>query len=123
VWIRYENRKGVWGHDPFRNTLTYTGTGGCGAYDGLWSRVSNAHFRKYGHGQTALHPKPDIYSWDYCFYGDDFPTVKSLWDADRAFDLIRNPELSPNTQHDFRWEDPDVLAADQAFLESMTYTV
>ena len=42
VWIRYKSDKETWGSDPFRATLTHTGAGGWGSYDGPWQKISRA---------------------------------------------------------------------------------
>lgn len=107
VWIRYSKPIKSFGSEPFRNTLTYTGTGGWGSYNGPWAAVSTARYKN-----KDAYPEPQIYSWDYRFFDSDFPGLET----GRAFDRIRGATID---QHSFRWDNAELAVSDSEFLASM----
>jgi hypothetical protein len=118
VWIRYVDRVDGYGSDKFNTTLTYTGTGGWGGYDGPFQAISTARFKRYGNmykGKDA-YPEPQVYSWDYRFFDLDWPLINQQFEAE---DIIK--KLSgKDTQkwvHKFEWQDPTVVEADKKFIE------
>ena len=82
VWVRYTNDfSNSFGSDPFDRTLTYTGTGGDGGYDGPWSTIIHTHFNRYGHGKTdGMYPKINAYSWDFKIFDYDWPELSDVLD-------------------------------------------
>lgn len=119
VWIRYDynystkNSVSHWGSDPFRDTLTYTGTGGFGDYDGPWSRVCFVYNndRKNRKTKKPAYPEPMVYSWDYRFYDSDFPNLG-------MGQMFAKLASKPLDSHNYLWEDPETLAADREYIES-----
>jgi hypothetical protein len=117
VWIRYgdEHRNGF-GSDPFGITLTYPGTGGWGSYSGPFQKISKARFARYGHRHNPEdYPEPQIYSWDYRFYEDDWPAVKDWVEKQKVVAALTN--TAPKTSHKFEWWDPAIRARDDQFLK------
>lgn len=106
VWIRYSKPTAGFGSGLFKGTLTHTGTGGFGSYDGPWKLVSSAY-----HKSTAkhLHSEPQIYSWDYRFFDSDFPGLN----MGRAFDLLAGKTAD---HHHYLWEDPDIEWDDKQLI-------
>ena len=109
VWIRYAEESYTWGSEPFEKTLTHTGTGGAGAYNGPWATVASARWKAYGLKQgNDLYPEIHCYSWDYRFYLADWPGI-ALWVEKQQLwsELSGKPW---QTSHRFSWTDPEVLA-------------
>jgi hypothetical protein len=113
VWIRYRDpRRKV---NSFARTLTYSGTGGAGSYHGPWQEVASQCFERYGLIKSPdRYPEVNHYSWTYEFFEADWPLIaqwahkKALWE-----ELSGKPW---QRSHAFQWTDPDVLAADKAFI-------
>jgi len=112
VWIRYAAPDRGFGSDAFHETLTDTGTGGFGSYDGPWTGISKVRWETYGYKTRGknVYPEPQIYSWGYRFYDSDWPDLYK----DDLFDIIANkPKV--NT-HKFLWNDPKVEQSDTEFI-------
>jgi hypothetical protein len=77
VWVRYRYERGyTFGSDPFRRSLTHTGTGGGGAYNGPWAHVSNVRFHRLGYdNSTNVFAPVACYSWDFRIFDYDWPEV------------------------------------------------
>jgi hypothetical protein len=81
IWIRYArgfNPGLLFGSEPLETTLTYTGTGGNGLYDGPWSLADSQYFQLFGHRDEDPQgrvKRPNCYSWDYKFFLEDFPAL------------------------------------------------
>lgn len=129
VWIRYDNTsaKGIgFGSDPFSITMSHTGTGGGGSYDGLWKQIATAHYKKFGHlgSKSKVHQRPELYSWDYKIFVDDWPLIKEFINndsrvvtANNTFRILNNQQPKAyNLSHSFAWEDPATKLADDEFL-------
>lgn len=116
VWIRYDynhatkNSVGHWGSDPFRGTLTYTGTGGFGGYGGPWDRIYSCYHINRTNRKLPAYPEPMIYSWDYHFFDSDFPNLST----GLVFAKLAGKPLD---SHYYLWEDPGTLAADREYIE------
>lgn len=68
VWIRYANNAQGFGSDGFRETKTYTGTGGAGSYGGPWDSVYCHEYYARRLGLEIERPSVEwCYSWDYRF--------------------------------------------------------
>ena len=142
VWIRYESDPDFMSmSDSFAATLTHTGTGGGGSYEGLWSTISTAEYRTQTHPKDRRHktihayPAVRCYSFDYRFFQSDFPLLhtdpKILLAAEyEAFekeqdDLELWNKLQGNyflrekfeLDHHFEWEDPETKAKDDKFIK------
>jgi hypothetical protein len=116
VWLRIkENKQTSFASDLFSRTLTYTGTGGGGAYDGPFRNVASAHWLRYGYKRpTNQYPEPLIYSYDYRFYDADWPLASNETGQQILADKLRN-RVSRH-RHRFEWQDPDTLARDLEFI-------
>lgn len=115
VWIRYKKDFNTFGSDPFRNTLTYPGTGGFGCYNGPWTKLMAARYEKKASKST----EPQVYSWDYRFFEDDWPGIlQDQLYKDMLFNAIKNPDTSVNMHHVFEWQDPEVVKSDREFLDN-----
>jgi hypothetical protein len=117
VWIRYASLShGSWGSDALKNTLTHTGTGGAGSYDGPWTAVSKARFERHGHKHGPnVYPDIQAYSWDYRIYDQDWPGVTESYSKQHMWNILSNKSQGVPC-HEFLWEDPLTKAADRKFL-------
>jgi len=119
VWIRYASPMyGTHGSEAFKGTLTHTGTGGSGTYNGPWTAVSKTRFDRYGlRCGPDIYPPIDAYSWDYRIYDQDWPLVTQSYSKQQMWNILSNSNKSQGvTTHDFLWEDPSTKAADRKFL-------
>lgn len=123
VWVRYENKQGYsFGSDPFKRSLTHTGTGGGGAYDGPWESVSHARWIRHGHSRdVGLFPEVNCFSWDFRIYDADWPLVTEniidQFEKEVMWATLSNQAVPRSPQHKFLWEDPATQVADETFLE------
>lgn len=140
VWIRFAKGPDFFGMSrEFSDTLTHTGTGGGGSYDGLWTAISTASYntRKRVNSDSIhtkyiyKYPELECYSWDYKIFLSDFPGIAAPIspaevaheleeDRKRTWAKIKGTYYHPKTfvyKHHFEYEDPIVKAADEAFLE------
>lgn len=116
VWIRYDPGPETFGSDPFRATLTYTGTGGFGGYGGPWERISQARYEAHGHGCSPdFYPEPKIYSWDYRFFAADWPGPGGVIEKQQMWDRLGD-KPSQQFHHRFLWEDPEIREKDHEFM-------
>jgi hypothetical protein len=118
VWIRYAEEPNTWGSEPFEKTLTHTGTGGAGSYNGNpWHEISSARWQTYGHRQGAgMYPEIHCYSWDYRLYLADWPGIADWVEKQQLWsELSRKPW---QRSHSFTWTDDEVLAADREFIRN-----
>ena len=120
VWVRYATRINVFGSDPFQYTLTYPGTGGWGAYSGPWSGLYHLWYTQTKESAQA-YPEPQIYSWDYRIFGQDWPAVARSYEAQDTWAALQGQTVVHAT-HRFRWEDPSTNVRDQAFMDSLKET-
>ncbi len=116
VWIRYAKYPYSFGSSPFEKTLTHTGTGGAGSYDGLWRSICSAHYNRYGHVKSKdQYPEPQCYSWDYRIFDADWPALTEQLEKERVWNrLADRPDR--NLRHEFSWTDPETLVEDSAFI-------
>lgn len=117
VWIRYSEECRSFGSDPFTKTLTFTGTGGAGDYNGPWRQVSNHRWNRYKDMRRIpkdAYPEIKQYSWDYRFYDYDWPAL-ALWVEKQKMwgELSGQPWQN---RHRFEWTDEETLAKDAAFI-------
>lgn len=118
VWIRYNEDCKQWGSTPFSRTLTHTGTGGGGGYDGPWEDISNYRYRRYGHKRSKdMYPTINCYSWDYRFYDMDWPLLQRFYEEEEMVAKLKNLNPILAARHRFEWNDPVVVAADEAFKQ------
>lgn len=115
VWIRYSCDPPHFGSSDFVNSsLTYTGTGGFGSYNGPWSCISAAYskFQPMKNNTDFL-----IYSWDYKIFASDWPLVASQVEGLRLLDKLQSDFDQPY-KHFFLWEDPVTKMDDEKFLRT-----
>jgi hypothetical protein len=123
VWIRFNKDHDASWHDGFASdhfpaTLTYTGTGGAGAYNGPWSAICSAWYQTvWGKRKSIRYPEPECLSWDYRFFDSDWPMLMEGYEKQRVWDILSDRDTAIPT-HNFLWEDPEVKAADQLFLNT-----
>ena len=110
VWVRYSNENKSLGCDPFPATLTHTGSGGWGGYDGPWQAIESAHFKRYRNNSKLA-----LYSWDYSIFDLDWPEIIDIRDQ-IMMDMFEGKAVMSTIQHKFLWEDPATKAADEVFL-------
>jgi hypothetical protein len=135
VWIRYDSNKDFgFGSDPFRETMSHTGTGGGGSYDGEWKAIASAHFKTYGHNRKSPILRPELFSWDYKIFLDDWPLsgplIKELISKETDAMELRNtykilanqPKEVFKLEHKYSWNDPATVLADEAFLKEFHLT-
>jgi len=131
VWVRFTNDsdKSGFGSDPFRNSLTYTGTGGFGGYGGPWEEFASKRYRAPKRFKQ-LAPEPQIYSWDYKFFLEDFPAfadgvgaeiIAHEEEEDRhAVWAKLNKQYYKRKEyvltHTKTWQDPEQVTKDEEFL-------
>ena len=120
VWIRYADEPNVWGGKPFEKTLTHTGTGGYGSYDGPWAAITSARWKtygQYGYKRGAdMYPEIHCYSWDYRIYLADWPAIADWVEKQKLLSALS--EKLWQTSHKFNWTDEEVLAADTEFIRN-----
>jgi hypothetical protein len=128
VWLRLKSGPCGFASELTCKTLTHTGTGGGGSYDGLWQPLAAAHYKTYGHTrQEDQYPYPCIYGWDYRFFLSDFPDLNKLImveqesvDKRNNWKFLKEGSHHPEKliiQHKFGWEDTNTAAADAEFLK------
>ena len=103
IWYRLKTNSRGFGSDCVSRTLTYTGTGGMGSYNGPWSNL-------------YLNPAECFYSYDYKFFDDDWPTATAGEFKKILFDVIKDGEM-PSMQHVFLWEDEETKIKDKELIE------
>ena len=116
VWIRYQDEPySFLCSGSFKKTLTHTGSGGAGAYDGPSSAIGSARFRRYGHGEPkGAYPEIHCYSWDYRFYDLDWPEIAKAYEKSKVINHLGGP--APVKDHYFCWTDPETEHCDNEFL-------
>lgn len=118
VWLRVsESPERGWVSDFFKRSLTYTGTGGGGSYQGPWTDIASAQFHTYGYRENPDFPSPNIYSWDYKIFSDDYPLILDTWVKDNLFDVIKTNDTTIRMSSDLEWTDPETKAQDDQFLD------
>ena len=117
VWIRYrEDPYSFSASGAFEKTLTFTGTGGGGSYDGPSAAISSARFHRYGHSRPKnAYPEIHCFSWDYRFYDLDWPELATWVEKMKMWAELSGQKWT--ARHRFDWANPDVIAEDNAFME------
>lgn len=138
-WIRYaEETKDVFGSTGnLRKSLTHTGSGGGGSYNGPWVEICTAAFQA---GRSGLPQKDDLFalpipttkcfSTDYTIFLADHPglDIESAiaahnlqQDKDEIWHAVSGTRWTRQQfqlNHKFQWEDPATKAADEEFIEN-----
>ncbi len=122
VWIRTAKpiRSGTWMSNMFDTSLSYTGTGGGGSYNGKWADISKARYLKYESGKRnkseVVYPKVQCWSWDYKIFCSDFPAIIDEHTKSLLFDTIKNGNKKIVLNSTKLWEDAATAHADEMFL-------
>lgn len=115
VWIRYGDmpkRPGYMpGSDPFCRSLTYTGTGGSGGYNGPWT-ASYSQWHRHKNVLSPEFPEPMIYSWDYKFFLADWPELEKIVAQQRLLDSLVGENWAFEW-HRYLWTDPEYIERDR----------
>ena len=118
VWIRFNKDHDGFASDHFPATLTYTGTGGAGAYNGPWSAIYSAWWNTHLDDRKSIkYPEPECLSWDYRFFDSDWPMLMEEYEKQRVWDILGDRDTAIPT-HNFLWEDPEIKAADELFMKT-----
>lgn len=124
VWVRYRDKtiaNKMWSYTPFAATLTHTGTGGSGSYNGSWAPICRAHYEMERNNFLKHMPvkieKPACYSWDYKIFEYDWPVVAYNKEQEQLVAILSDKIDSFPTTHKFHWVDPEVDKADKKFLK------
>jgi len=116
VWIRYKEEPVGFGSDAFARTLTYTGTGGAGGYQGPWEEIGAARFKRFERSLTKAHySRIPSYSWDYRIYQSDWPIIDEKIRQDLMFHKLADTQM-PAIRHKFLWQDPAMVISDTEFM-------
>jgi hypothetical protein len=113
VWYRFSGPHGGFGSDALRNSLTYTGTGGAGGYDGPWERLCH---QVYEH-QKKYKTRIDVhcYSYDYRFFLSDWPLLENMVRQEQTLALLSDRVF--HCEHRFGWDDPVQVERDRQVLD------
>lgn len=124
IWVRFKQQP-ISSSDIIIPTLTHTGSGGAGSYNGIWDNVSIAHHKLYGYKQPST--RPHCYSWDWKFFLSDWPGMEKFlqpiideYEKQRNWSILKNPGAVVKRfkfEHEYEWTDPDTKMADQILLE------
>lgn len=120
VWVRYCKRSAFFSDYDFRHTLTHTGTGGYGSYDGPWDGIINAVYNAYGHMNLGSKREQMIgypLSYDYKIFLADFPAINQTVYDTIVFNALKDEEVSIN--HYFLWNDPERIIQDKNLLKEI----
>jgi hypothetical protein len=123
VWIRYTEECRSFGSSPFEKTLTHTGTGGAGGYNGPWQAVAHHRWERYGNMRRVpkdVYPEIKHYSWDYRFYDLDWPLLAHWVEKQKMWAELSGQPW--DNSHRFEWTDPEILAADAKFIAECATT-
>jgi len=110
VWIRYKTNTRSFGSDPFSQSLTYTGTGGAGAYSGPWAGIARCCYK------NRIKPEPTLFSWDYRIFEDDWPELAEARQRQAVWDLLCGNDNA--NFHIFKWDDPETVIADREIMKN-----
>lgn len=119
VWVRYSSPLDGFGSDYFRGTLSHTGTGGFGGYDGPWQQIRGAYYRNQDRIRK-MHPKrangrpfceAQTYSWEYRIYESDWPGPQKEREQKKLIAMLKGEEFRMPTHH-FRWDDEEAVEHD-----------
>lgn len=112
VWIRYgdDREKHLPGSEPFWGTRTYPGTGGSGGYNGPWTRTHSL-WHKHRKILRDEFPEPSIYSWNYRFFLEDWPTLEKRVEQQRIISALTGE--SEREIWNYLWTDPKYVEQDR----------
>lgn len=119
VWARYSTVFDGWGSDYFRDTLSHTGTGGSGSYNGPWQKINSDFFQiqtlikkmkpKRSNGRPFY--EPQTYSWEYRIYESDWPGLQKEREQGKLMAILKGEHFRM-PPHRFRWDDEEAVKHD-----------
>ncbi len=117
VWIRLNSLLPDDNHPNlsymFRNTLTHTGTGGYGSYNGPWSNVAKAAYN----AATEYHRREVVsYSWDFKIFEQDFPLISANIIKKHLLTIIKTNETPRIDGSNMSWTHPETERKDTELL-------
>jgi hypothetical protein len=112
IWVRYDKTILSFGDRPLENTLTHTGTGGFGTYDGPWEKVSNIHWKTYG--ISNYNTRPVCYSWDWRFFLEDWPRLQNKIQKEAIFKILQSK--NSKLKYEKHWLREDYEKLDELFI-------
>lgn len=123
IWFRL-NKSGL-GSSALSESLTYTGTGGYGTYNGPYRALSrNWHSYQVARDQNKqilLKHKisePEVYSYDYRIYLADWPLLEKTINQQIIVNTLKgNPT---EIVHRFDWVDNETQQQDREFVREWT---
>jgi len=122
IWIRLSREASGWGSDVLRNTLTHSGSGGGGAYDGKWQGISTAYYNAPKRLQKAF-IRPACVSYSYQFFLKDFPVIADAVNKKEMWDTLKNVgTLTNNAKTIIWWQDDVQLQKDRDFIKMLERT-
>ena len=133
VWVRFEEYPDFM---RLSNILSsygiHPGTGGEGAYNGIWSEVCHAaHILNMSHNE-----KPHCFSWDCTIFDEDWPGLverdiyssrraeaKEQFDKELSWKILSGRGLQntfhfPSLMHKYEWTDPAQIEKDRELIHS-----
>jgi len=144
IWYRLSNSVSGFGSDVMRNALSYTGTGGGGAYNGPWQGISGRYYKAPSRLRRNL-TSPELFSYDYKIFIDNFPAWRDgdanqvklaeefvvhkgklyEYDKDKTFAIVNKsawpskpmPPIGP--AYNREWTDPAQLKQDADFITEL----
>lgn len=114
VWIRKKIENDFCSlSERIAKSYTYTGSGGGGAYNGPWTKLSHMHSQYHGMGRVSPEEKLNIFSWDYRMYADDFPFM-SQFEEEIIISRLKD-EKPPIIKSSVFWESEATKEQDDIF--------
>lgn len=112
VWYRFSSSHCRPPGGDLNNTLTYTGSGGYGGYDGPWERLCHRVYQHQKKCKTSI--DVHCYSYDYRFFLSDWPLVENMVGQEQTFALLSDKDF--RCEHRFGWDDPAQVERDREIL-------
>lgn len=109
VWVRYSSRPSLFGSDVFKNTMTHTGTGGYGSYNGPWREITSVMYKsKHQCADSIIYPM----SWDYKIFLDDWEGLLPM------LMLVKLRDTKIDISYNMEWTDPEALQQDKDIIST-----
>lgn len=119
LWLRYSEYVDGFGSDSTDKSLTHTGTGGAGTYDGPWVAINKIYWDNRNHStKKSVCPEPQVYSWDYTIFLEDWPGIQQMVERQQIWNILNDKPFSIN--HKFLWNDPEIEAQDNLIISKFS---
>jgi len=113
VWLRVDSNYNGWGSDILDDTATHAGSGGGGAYNGQWEKISHAYFKAPTRIKDMF-ASPELYSYDYKIFLQDFKALQENVEKDLVWDILNDNVVRKNKI--LWWNDNEQVLKDYEFL-------